>query len=170
MANFCNFWIGPVGLRLWAFACGPSPVGLRLWAFACGPAPVGLRLWGLRLWAFLWAFVIRAPESVIFSLAILLCIAGAYLSTGTLFGVVVLLVFAALGYAMTALGFSTVIFIIAFFLGPRFELSLNQSLTLIDGDPFVMLDHPVAIALLVLAAFTAYWLSRKRRSANDPSR
>ena len=136
-------------------------MGLRLWAFACGPSPVGLRL---------WAFVIRAPESVIFSLAILLCIAGAYLSTGTLFGVVVLLVFAALGYAMTALGFSTVIFIIAFFLGPRFELSLNQSLTLIDGDPFVMLDHPVAIALLVLAAFTAYWLSRKRRSANDPSR
>ena len=37
--------------------------------------------------------------------------------------------FAALGYAMTAFGFSTVVFIIAFFPGPRFELSLNQSLT-----------------------------------------
>ena len=77
----------------------------------------------------LWAFVIRAPESVIFSLAILLCIVGVYLSTGTMFGVAVLLVFTALGYAMTAFGFSTVVFIIAFFPGPRFELSLNQSLT-----------------------------------------
>ena len=64
-------------------------------------------------------------------------------------------VFAALGYAMTALGFSTVVFIIAFFPGPRFEVSLNRSLTPIDGDPSAMLDHPVAIALLVLAAFTA---------------
>ena len=130
MANFCNFWIGLVGLRL-------------------------------------WAFVIRAPESVIFPSAIVLCIAGVYLATGTLFGVAVLLVFAALGYAMTSLGFSTVIFIIAFFLGNRFELSLNQSLTLIDGDFSVMLDHPVALALLGLAALTAYWLSRKRQSAND---
>ena len=36
---------------------------------------------------------------------------------------------------MTALGFSTVVFIIAFFPGPRFEVSLNRSLTPIDGDP-----------------------------------
>lgn len=132
MANFCNFWIGLVGLRL-------------------------------------WAFVIRAPESVIFPSAIVLCIVGVYLSTGTLFGVAVMLVFAAVGYAMTALGYSVVIFIIAFFLGNRFELSLNQSLTLIDGDFSVMLDHPVAIALLALAVLTAYWLGRKRRPADDPS-
>ena len=131
MANFCNFWIGLVGLRL-------------------------------------WAFVIRAPESVIFPSAIVLCIVGVYLSTGTLFGVAVMLVFAAVGYAMTALGYSVVIFIIAFFLGNRFELSLNQSLTLIDGDFSVMLDHPVAIALLALAALTAYWLGRKRRPAGEP--
>ena len=115
----------------------------------------------------LWAFVIRAPESVIFPFAILLCIVGVYLSTGTLFGVAVMLVFAAIGYLMTSVGISVVIFIIAFFLGKRFELSLNQSLTLIDGDPSVMLDHPVAIALLVFAVLTAYWLSRKKPSTND---
>ena len=112
--------------------------------------------------------MIRAPESVIFPSAIVLCIVGVYLSTGTLFGVAVMLVFAAVGYAMTALGYSVVIFIIAFFLGNRFELSLNQSLTLIDGDFSVILDHPVAIALLALAVLTAYWLGRKRRPAGDP--
>lgn len=130
MANFCNFWIGLVGLRL-------------------------------------WAFVIRAPESIIFPFAIMLCVVGVYLSTGTLFGVAVMLVFAAVGYLMTSVGISVVVFIIAFFLGKRFELSLNQSLTLIDGDPAVMLDHPVAIALLVLAVLTAYWLSRKKPSAGE---
>jgi putative tricarboxylic transport membrane protein len=45
-----------------------------------------------------------------------------------LFGAAVMLVFAALGYLMTAFGYSVVIFIIAFFLGPRFEMSLSQSL------------------------------------------
>ena len=59
----------------------------------------------------------------------MLCIAGVYLSAGTLFGVVVMPVFAALGYAMTVLGLATVVFIIAFFPGPRFEVSLNRSLT-----------------------------------------
>jgi putative tricarboxylic transport membrane protein len=76
----------------------------------------------------LWIKVISAPESMIFASALLLCIVGVSLATGGLFGAAVMLVFAALGYLMTAFGYSVVIFIIAFFLGPRFEMSLSQSL------------------------------------------
>lgn len=130
LANFCNLWIGMVGLRL-------------------------------------WAFVIRAPESVIFPFAIMLCIIGVYLSTGTLFGVAVMLIFAAVGYIMSALGISVVIFIITFFLGARFELSLNQAMTLIGGDWSVMLKHPVALVLLALAVITAALLGRKRPKTGD---
>jgi putative tricarboxylic transport membrane protein len=103
---------------------------------------------GLRF----WTRVVTAPESIIFSSALLLCIVGVSLSTGGLFGVAVMLIFAGVGYLMTAFGFSVVIFIIAFFLGPRFETSMSQSLVLLDGNPLGLVNYPVALVLLGLAA------------------
>lgn len=110
-------------------------------------------LLGLRL----WARVIRAPESFIFSTALLLCIIGVYMSTSGLFGVGVMFFFGALGYFMNTFGYSVIVFVIAFFLGERFELSLSQSLNMIDGDFIILLRHPVALILFVLAIFSVYW-------------
>ncbi|WP_424982484.1 tripartite tricarboxylate transporter permease [Maritalea sp. S77] len=109
---------------------------------------------GLRL----WSFVIRAPESLIFSTAILLCIAGVYLATGGLFGVIIMLMAAALGYVMTSFGFSPVIFIIAFFLGGRFEIALSQSLVLLDGNVLALINYPIALALFAIALITMVWM------------
>ena len=110
-------------------------------------------LLGLRL----WARVIGAPESFIFSTALLLCIIGVYMSTGGLFGVAVMFFFAVLGYFMSAFGYSIIVFVIAFFLGERFELSLSQSLNIIDGDLTILLTRPVALILFALAIFSVYW-------------
>jgi len=127
---------------------------------------------GLRL----WTRVVRAPESIIFSSALLLCIVGVSMATGGLFGVAIMLLFAGIGYLMTAFGFSTVIFIIAFFLGPRFEVSLAQTLALIDGDPLQLINYPIGLALLGLAALSAWWLGvraparHKRKSAKANER
>jgi putative tricarboxylic transport membrane protein len=123
--------------------------------FICG-------LFGLRLWARL----ITAPESVVFSAALILCIVGVYLSTGGAFGVYVMLLFAILGMGMTVLNYPTVVFIIAFFLGPRFELSLGQTATILRGDVFNIANHPVAVVLLIMSAFSIYWLGF--RSARKP--
>jgi putative tricarboxylic transport membrane protein len=108
---------------------------------------------GLRL----WTRVIQAPESLIFPGALLLCTVGVFLATGGLFGVGVMFFFALVGYVMNALGFSVIVFVIAFFLGERFELSLSQSLNIIDGDPRILLSHPVALVLFALALFSIYW-------------
>lgn len=116
----------------------------------------------------LWARVAMAPESIIFSSALLLCIVGVSLATGGLFAVAVMLVFAGVGYTMTAFGYSTVIFIIAFFLGPRFETSLSQTLVLTGGNPLALLKHPVAIVLIALAIAAIWWLGfRQRRPVAD---
>ncbi len=110
-------------------------------------------LLGLRVWGRL----IGAPESFIFSTALLLCIVGVYISTGGLFGVAVMFFFAILGYFMNCFGYSVIVFVIAFFLGERFELSLSQSLNLIDGNFMILLTRPVALILFFLAVFSAYW-------------
>jgi putative tricarboxylic transport membrane protein len=65
---------------------------------------------------------------------------------------------------MTTFGYSTVIFIIAFFLGPRFETSLSQSLVLTGGNPAALLKHPVAVLLFAFAVAAIWWLGYRRRN------
>ncbi|GHD59702.1 C4-dicarboxylate ABC transporter permease [Thalassobaculum fulvum] len=128
MANVVNFWMGQLGLRL-------------------------------------WARVVSAPESIVFATALLLCTVGVYLSTGDLVGVYVMLIFAGVGTLMTATGYSVVVFVIAFFLGPRFELSLSQTLGILGDDPVRMLDHPVGLGLLALAVAAAWWMGVRQRGS-----
>lgn len=121
---------------------------------------------GLRI----WSKVVTAPESIIFSAALLLCIVGVSMATGGVFGVAIMLIFAGLGYLMNEYGYSTVIFIIAFFLGPRFEISLSQTLVLVDGNLLAMVNYPIALALLVLTAISLWWLGyyAPRRAKEQP--
>lgn len=120
---------------------------------------------GLRI----WAIVALAPGSVVFSVALLFCITGVYLTTGGLFGVTLLIFFGAIGYLMRIFGFSVVPFIIAFVLGRQYELALAQALIITDEDPMEMINHPVAVVFLVMAVFCVYWLGIRRASRIDVS-
>lgn len=108
-----------------------------------------------------WAKAVSAPESLVFSSALLLCFVGVYMSTGGMFGVAVMLAFAMLGYVMNLFGYPVVVFIIAFFLGGQFERLLAQTLVILDGDPLALSGHPVALVLLALAAFCLWWFGRR---------
>ena len=50
--------------------------------------------------------------------------------------------------------------------GPRLEVSIAQSLALTRGDPVALLDHPVAIALLILSVVAAVYLARRTGHTN----
>ncbi len=115
----------------------------------------------------LWAWVIRAPGSVVFPSALIFCVAGVYLSTGGMFGVAVMLLAAMLSYLMTALGYPVIVFIIAFFLGSNFERSLSQTLVILDGDPTNLVSHPIAAALLILAVASVVWFLRPMRRTDE---
>ena len=122
-----------------------------------------VNLWVGQLGLRLWVRVVSAPEPVIFASAMLMCITGVGMASGGVFGVGVMLVFAAFGYLLAAFGYSLVIVIIAFFLGPRFEISLAQAVALTNGDATRILHHPVAMALLVLLVVTVVYLLRRTR-------
>lgn len=120
-----------------------------------------VNLWVGQLGLRMWVKVVTAPESVIFTSAVLMCIVGVSMAEGGLFGVALMLIFALFGYLMAAFGYSIVIFIIAFFLGPRFEISIAQSLALTDGNLLRLAQSPVALALLILSVVVVIWLMRK---------
>jgi putative tricarboxylic transport membrane protein len=119
----------------------------------------------------IWARLISAPESFIFTAALLLCVTGVYISTGSLFGVAVMFFFAVLGYLMTAFGYSVIVFVIAFFLGERFELSLSQTLCYLDGDYALLLTRPVALILFAMAIVSIiYFGLQSSRNGSKPDR
>ena len=89
------------------------------------------------------------------------------MATSGLFGVAIMLIFAAIGYLMASYGYSLVIFIIAFFLGPRFEKSIAQSLALTNGDLTQIFRSPVAVALLVLSVVSVVYFLRKNPQQDD---
>ena len=124
-----------------------------------------VNLWVGQLGLRLWVKVVSAPESVIFASALLLCFVGVSMATNGLFGVTVMLIFAVLGILMHSFGYSMVIFIIAFFLGPQFEKSLSQALALLNGDLLQVYKSPVALALLILSVVSVFWFLSKRTNA-----
>jgi putative tricarboxylic transport membrane protein len=126
-----------------------------------------LNLWVGQMGLRLWVKVVSAPESIIFASALLLCIVGVSMATGGLFGVAVMLIFAAIGYLMTSFGYSVVIFIIAFFLGPRFEISLSQSLALMNGDWRLITNYPIALVLIALAIISVGWFLTRPQAPDD---
>ena len=126
-----------------------------------------VNLWVGQVGLRFWVRVVSAPAPVIFASALLMCIAGVSMAAGGVFGVVVMLSFAAAGYVLAAFGFSLVIVIIAFFLGPRFEVSLAQTLALTNGEWLRVADYPVAIALLVLSLVSVAYLLRRRKIVPD---
>ncbi len=119
-----------------------------------------VNLWVGQLGLRLWVKVVSAPESIIFSSALLLCFVGVAMATSGLFGVAIMLIFAVLGYLMASFGYSLVIFIIAFFLGPRFEKSIAQSLALTNGDLTQIFRSPVAVMLLLLSVASVVFFLR----------
>jgi putative tricarboxylic transport membrane protein len=85
---------------------------------------------------------------------------GAYMEGGGMFSVYLMLAFGFVGYFMKKLDFSFVTFLIGFVLGPMTELSLRQAIIITRGDPLALVDHPVAVAFLLLALFSVWRLSR----------
>lgn len=122
---------------------------------------LGVGQLGMRL----WAFVVSAPMSVIYPGALLLCVTGVYFTAGAIYGIVIMLGAAVVGYVMRMFGYSIVAFIIAFILAPLLERSVIQSVIVTRGDPAALLDHPIALALLAVALASTVYLVRARRAA-----
>lgn len=98
-----------------------------------------------------FAQLTRVPATVIIPVVIVLCLAGSYLESRSMFAVGLTVGFAVLGYLMHRFDYSRVTFLIGFVIGPQFELSLRQALIISGGDITVLAKHPVALVVLAIA-------------------
>lgn len=108
---------------------------------------------------------VRVPPDILFPIVLLLCFAGVYVATNSVFDLYVMLGFGALGYAMNKLGFPVAPLLIGFILGPLVEIGLRQSLILSRGSLGIFIERPVAAFFLTLAVATVFWVGWRERRA-----
>ena len=119
---------------------------------------------GLRFFAKLLAF----PRRIIIASAALLCVTGAYVSAGSMFGVGVMLIFGVIGYFMRKLQYPYIVLLIGFILGPMFERALRHTVIIFDDPVSMAVQHPLLPILVGLGAFAAWRGTRTRTEAGPP--
>ena len=112
-----------------------------------------------------FALLARVPTTIITPIIIFLCVAGSYMEGSGMFGVYLMFGVAVFGYLLRKLDFSFVTLLIGFLIGPMFELSLRQSIIITHGNARALLDHPVAVAFLLLTVLSAWHLGRRQVAA-----
>lgn len=109
-----------------------------------------------------FAQIIKVPLRLIIPCVLLLCSVGAYMETGSIFSIYVMLFFALLGFFARKLDFSFVTFLIGFVIGPKLEFSFRQSLQILDHRAAKLFDHPVAILFIVLTILMVWLVGRSK--------
>lgn len=116
-----------------------------------------------------FARLTRVPPTIIIPVVMVLCIAGAYMESRSVFSIQLMVGFAVLGFVMHKFGYSRVTFLIGFIVGPLLELSLRQSAILLKGSPAALLNYPAAL-VLIASAFVILGLFVRAGAKADPRR
>jgi len=112
-----------------------------------------------------FSLVAYVPIRLIAPVVLFFCALGAFMQGGGIFGVILMLIFAVLGVLAKQLDFSFVTFLIGFVIGPAFELSLRQSIAILDRDATQLVHHPIALVFIVLTLVTIARVARKQQQS-----
>jgi putative tricarboxylic transport membrane protein len=99
----------------------------------------------------LWVRVLKIPYKILFPLILLFCIIGSYSLNNSLFDVGVMMLSGLFGYLCRKFGYEAAPLILAFVLGPLFEVNLRQSLILSGGSFLIFFTRPISAFFLITA-------------------
>ena len=100
----------------------------------------------------LFVRILDIPRVFLTPMILVVCLVGVYSNSGNADDVVVAVVFGFVGFFLRRHGFDLGIVILAYVLGPIFERSVRQALSISDGDPAIFLHSPLSIGFAVAAA------------------
>jgi len=103
------------------------------------------------LTARLFAKIMNVPKYYLWPVVLVLCVVGSFSLENNLFSVWVMFVFGIVGYLMQKLRFPPGPLVLGVILGPMAESNLRRALILSKGSPWIFLQKPLALALLLFA-------------------
>jgi putative tricarboxylic transport membrane protein len=104
----------------------------------------------------LWVQLLKIPYRILFPLILLFCLIGSYSLKNSAFDVVVMIFFGIIGYLFRKFGYEGAPLILAFVLGPMFELNLRQSLLISKGSLLIFFTRPISAVTLTLSIFILF--------------
>jgi putative tricarboxylic transport membrane protein len=111
----------------------------------------------------LWVKILKIPGKILYPLILLFCLVGAYSINNNVFDIGVMIFFGVAGYLLKKFDYERAPFIMAFVLGPMFEVNLRRALILSEGSFSIFFTRPISLTAMLLAgAILLYPLWRIR--------
>ena len=104
----------------------------------------------------LFVKILRVRPAILAPITVLITLIGVYTVNNSVFDIVLVIVFGALGYLMKKLGFDPGPLVLAFVLGTLLEDSLRRSLLIFDGNATQFFTRPISGTLLVVFLLVAF--------------
>ncbi|TJY69147.1 tripartite tricarboxylate transporter permease [Arthrobacter sp. CAU 1506] len=105
----------------------------------------------------LFVRILRVRAAILAPITALITLLGAYTIRNSMFDVLLVVLFGAVGYLMKKFGFEPGPLVLAFVLGALLESSLRRSLLVLDGDVAGFMGRPISATLLVVFVLVAVW-------------
>ena len=99
--------------------------------------------------------ILRVRAAILAPVTALITMIGAYTINNSVFDVLLVVVFGAVGYLMKKFGFEPGPLVLAFVLGSLLESSLRRSLLMFDGSAAGFFTRPISATLLVVFVVVA---------------
>jgi putative tricarboxylic transport membrane protein len=118
--------------------------------------------------------VLRVRPAILAPITAVITMLGAYTINNSVFDIVVMIIFGALGYLMKKTGFEPGPMVLAFVLGILIESNTRQSLLIFGGDPTGFVTRPISGAILAIFVLVAMLpllrrlVRRRHTGAPDP--
>jgi putative tricarboxylic transport membrane protein len=121
----------------------------------------------------MWVQVLKVPEKILYPLILLFCLIGAYSINNDIFDIWVMIIFGVVGYLFRKFEYEGAPLILAFVLGPMFDLNLRQALLISDGSFVPFFTRPIsavtliaAIILFIISIFPYFFRTMKSVKTN----
>jgi putative tricarboxylic transport membrane protein len=95
--------------------------------------------------------VLKIPYYLLFPLILLFCIIGSYSLNSRLGDVVIMVTFGVIGYGLRRFNYEIPPLILAFVLGPLFEMELRRSLSLSRGSFSIFFSRPLSLFFVLVS-------------------
>ncbi|MBQ6233192.1 MAG: tripartite tricarboxylate transporter permease [Clostridia bacterium] len=112
-----------------------------------------VQMGGMRV----FPYILKVPSHYLYAAIFLICFAGIWSDTKTLFAIGMMIAFAVLGVVMGDFNLPMSPFILGFILGPMLEKNLRMGLTYTDDGFLPFITRPVSGILLLVAFASLFW-------------
>jgi putative tricarboxylic transport membrane protein len=126
----------------------------------------------LALWLRPFAMIVKVPHRILAVAVIVVSLVGIYAVNTRLFDCGVALAAGIMGYVLLRFGWPLVALIMGIVMGPIVEERLRETLSLGDGSLTILLERPITVSIIILAALILIgppawrsWRHRKQQPA-----